>query len=86
MEHTDICFAPVLSPEEATQHPHNVERETFIEVDGVTQAAPAPRFSRSVNETPKPPPLAGQHTDAVLARFGFDADAVAKLRADGAVA
>lgn len=51
MEHTDICFAPVLSLKEAPQHPHNKERGTFIEVDGILQPAPAPRFS----ETPAPP-------------------------------
>ena len=47
MEGTDVCFAPVLSPSEAYAHPHNVERETFIEVAGVKQPAPAPRFSRT---------------------------------------
>jgi alpha-methylacyl-CoA racemase len=51
MEHTDICFAPVLSLAEAPQHPHNLARSTFIEVDGVIQPAPAPRFAG----TPAPP-------------------------------
>ncbi len=51
MEHTDICFAPVLSLKEAPEHPHNKQRGTFIEVDGILQPAPAPRFS----ETPAPP-------------------------------
>ena len=51
MEHTDICFAPVLSLAEAPNHPHNVARSTFIEVDGVVQPAPAPRFAA----TPAPP-------------------------------
>ncbi len=46
----DVCFAPVLDMEEAPQHPHNVARNTFIEIDGVTQPAPAPRFSRTVPE------------------------------------
>jgi alpha-methylacyl-CoA racemase len=51
MEHTDICFAPVLSLTEAPEHPHNKQRGTFLEVDGILQPAPAPRFS----ETPAPP-------------------------------
>jgi alpha-methylacyl-CoA racemase len=50
MEGTDICFAPVLDMEEAPLHPHNLERGTFIDIDGVTQPAPAPRFSRTVPE------------------------------------
>jgi alpha-methylacyl-CoA racemase len=50
MQGTDICFAPVLDMEEAPQHPHNLARGTFIDIDGVTQPAPAPRFSRTVPE------------------------------------
>ena len=55
MEHTDVCFAPVLSMEEAPQHPHNVERETFIEIDGVVQPAPAPRFLGTPVQKPRKP-------------------------------
>ena len=47
MEHTDVCFAPVLTMSEAAEHPHNVARSTFIELGGVMQPAPAPRFSRT---------------------------------------
>ena len=86
MEHTDICFAPVLTPAEAPEHPHNVARSTFVEVAGVTQPAPAPRFSRTATEVPAPPAHAGQHTDALLAEAGFDATDIAKLRDTGAVA
>jgi len=86
MEHTDVCFAPVLSMEEATEHPHNVERGTFTEVGGVTQQSPAPRFSRTKPEIQGPASHPGQHTDQVLADFGFDAAAVAALRESGAVA
>lgn len=86
MEHTDVCFAPVLSMEEATEHPHNVERGTFTEVGGVTQQSPAPRFSRTKPEIQGPASHPGQHTDQVLADFGFDADAVAQLRESGAIA
>ncbi len=52
---TDVCYAPVLSLGEAPQHPHNVARKTFVEVDGVTQPAPAPRFSRTAPEVQGPP-------------------------------
>lgn len=86
MEHTDVCFAPVLSMEEATEHPHNVERGTFTEVGGVTQQSPAPRFSRTKPEIQGPASHPGQHTDQVLADFGFDAAAVAELRESGAIA
>ena len=86
MEHTDVCFAPVLSLEEAPQHPHNVERGTFLEQNGVVQPAPAPRFSRTEAEIQRPPAHAGQHTDEVLAQFGFDADRITKLREAGAIA
>jgi alpha-methylacyl-CoA racemase len=83
---TDACVAPVLSIPEAIEHPHNVERGTFVEVAGVPQPGPAPRFDRTVPEVQGPPPHAGQHTDEVLADFGLDADRIAKLRAVGAVA
>jgi alpha-methylacyl-CoA racemase len=85
MEHTDVCFAPVLSLSEAPQHPHNVHRGTFTEVAGVVQPAPAPRFSRTPGEIARPPAHAGQHTDEALADWGLGADDVAKLREAGAV-
>jgi alpha-methylacyl-CoA racemase len=86
MEGTDVCFAPVLSLTEAPQHPHNVERGTFVEVAGVTQPAPAPRFSRTVAEIQRPPSHAGQHTDEILGELGYGAERVASLRDSGAVA
>ena len=87
MEGTDICFAPVLSLEEAPKHPHNVHRQTFLELEGVVQPAPAPRFSRTPGEVARPPAHAGQHTDEVLGDWlGADADRIAKLRETGAVA
>ena len=85
MEGTDACFAPVLDPGEAPSHPHNRHRGTFIDVEGVTQPAPAPRFSRTAPEVQRPPARAGQHTDEALADWGFTADEVAKLREVGAV-
>jgi alpha-methylacyl-CoA racemase len=86
MEGSDVCFAPVLSMAEAPQHPHNVERQTFLELEGVVQPAPAPRFSQTEAAVQRPPAHAGQHTDEVLADWGIDADRVAKLRDAGAIA
>ena len=86
MEHTDVCFAPVLSMAEAPQHPHNVERGTFVEVAGVVQPGPAPRFSRTVAEVSRPPANPGQHTDEALTEWGFAPDELAKLREAGAIA
>lgn len=85
MEGTDACFAPVLDPGEAPSHPHNRHRATFVDVEGVTQPAPAPRFSRTVAEVERPPARAGQHTDEALGDWGFAGDEVAKLREVGAV-
>ncbi|HEY6532621.1 MAG TPA: CaiB/BaiF CoA-transferase family protein [Acidimicrobiales bacterium] len=84
---SDACVAPVLSLGEATRHPHLVERGTFVEVDGVLQPAPAPRFSRTAPKLHGPPPTPGQHTDDVLRDWGVaDAARVAELRSTGAVA
>ncbi len=85
-EGTDVCFAPVLTMSEATRHPHNVERGGFVEVAGVTQPAPAPRFSRTAAEIAMPPAHPGQHTDEALGDWGIDADRRASLRAAGAIA
>jgi len=86
MEGTDVCFAPVLSIPEAVEHPHNVHRGTFVEVAGIPQPGPAPRFSRTEAAIARPPAHAGQHTDEILAAAGFDAARIAKLRETGAVA
>ncbi len=85
MEGSDACFAPVLSPEEAAAHPHNVARGTFTTVEGMLQPAPAPRFSRTPPGHPGPPARPGQHTDQTLLDWGFDDDEVARLRQSGAV-
>ncbi|MFC9358142.1 CaiB/BaiF CoA transferase family protein [Rhodococcus sp. NPDC057014] len=82
---SDACVSPVLSPWEAHEHPHNTERETFVEVGGIRQPAPAPRFSRTPAPVPRPAPRPGQDTDAILARAGYDAAAIGKLRSAGAV-
>jgi alpha-methylacyl-CoA racemase len=70
---------------EAPSHAHNVARQTFVEVGGVTQAAPAPRFSRSASGSPGSAPDVGEHTDNVLSELGFDLEQVAELRRVGAV-
>ena len=86
MEHTDVCYAPVLTMSEAAQHPHNVARETFITVGGDTQPAPAPRYSGTGNAVPAPAPMPGDDTDAILESLGMDANERAALRTAGTVA
>ena len=83
---TDACVSPVLSMAETPGHPHAVARNAFIDVGGVTQPAPAPRFGRSPAGQPTPPPRPGADTDAVLADLGLSAAQVVDLRAAGAVA
>jgi alpha-methylacyl-CoA racemase len=83
LEGTDACFAPVLTPLEAPDHPHNRARGTFVELAGVPQPAPAPRFSRSEAATPAAAMHPGADTEAVLAGWGFDGDEVARLRDAG---
>ncbi|MBI9076487.1 MAG: CoA transferase [Desulfatibacillum sp.] len=85
MEGTDVCFAPILSLSEAPEHPHNKARKTFVELDGVLQPAPSPRFSRTRAQLTTSARTAGQDTDAVLADFGFSANEIAKLRENGVV-
>ncbi|HBD11137.1 MAG TPA: carnitine dehydratase [Porticoccaceae bacterium] len=71
MQQSDVCFAPVLSMAEAPDHPHNVHRKAFVEIDGWQQPAPAPRFSRTVQEVQGPPPALGADTRDVLAQTGY---------------
>jgi alpha-methylacyl-CoA racemase len=82
----EICFAPVLSMAQARAHPHNVERGTFVDVDGAPQPAPAPRFSRTPSAVQGAPVAAGADTDTALTAWGFAADEVAALKAAGAIA
>ncbi len=87
MEGAEVCFAPVLSLAEAPEHPHLVARETFVEVAGVVQPAPSPRFSRTPGAIQRPPAHPGQHTDEILAEWlTLDPAAIAARRAAGAVA
>lgn len=80
LEGTDVCFAPVLSWSEAPNHPHLRARKTFVEVDGVVQPGPAPRFSRTAPDLPRPPqPVTPENTDAALAVWIGSAE-IAALR------
>ena len=80
LEGSDVCFAPVLDFEEAPEHPHNRARGTFTSVDGVTQPAPAPRFSETVSEISAAPPNLGEHTEDVLSGIGYSAEDIGALR------
>jgi alpha-methylacyl-CoA racemase len=83
---TDACVAPVLSMTEAPGHEHNVARGTFIEIEGVVQPGPAPRFSVTPAEVSGPPVAPGTHTDEVAAASGFNPEEIGKLRETGAIA
>jgi alpha-methylacyl-CoA racemase len=85
MDGTEVCFAPVLSMAEAPQHPQMKARGTFVELDGVVQPAPAPRFSRTKPEIRQPAASVDQHADEALRDWGFSAAEVAELRACGAI-
>jgi alpha-methylacyl-CoA racemase len=85
LEHSDACFAPVLTMSEAVEHPHIKARGTVINRAGVDQPAPAPRFSRTAAEVQRDAPWPGQHTDEALRDWGFADDAIAKLRDAGAL-
>jgi alpha-methylacyl-CoA racemase len=87
LEGTDACFAPVLSMEEAPHHPHNVARGVFVELDGVTQPGPAPRFSRTALDAPTPPQAAAEgDVREVLSAWGLTPGDVAAAQAAGVLA
>jgi len=79
LEGTDACFAPVLTMEEAPHHPHNVARGSFVEVEGVVQPGPAPRFSRTPAAHPTPPRALGEGTRSALADWGIAEDRIEAL-------
>ncbi len=85
MEHTDVCYAPVLTMSEAKAHPHNVARGTFVEVAGDLQPAPAPRYSATQTGIPMPAPLPGDDSDAILEALGMSEAECAALRAAGTI-
>jgi alpha-methylacyl-CoA racemase len=83
---TDACLTPVLTPEEAVSHPHNVARGTFVELDGHKQPAPAPKFDRTPAGTPQAPHEPRVDTGNVLAELGYSADDINRLRSTGVIA
>jgi alpha-methylacyl-CoA racemase len=85
MQQTDICFAPVLRMSEAMHHPHNVHRESFVEVAGIPQPAPAPRFLGTPTRVQRPPARVGEHTEAILHDWGFAPGEIAELQRCAAV-
>ncbi|MCY4427278.1 MAG: CaiB/BaiF CoA-transferase family protein [Halieaceae bacterium] len=86
MEGSDVCFAPVLSMSEAPEYPHNRARETFVDIEGCLQTAPAPRFSRTPGEIQGPPVVPGANTGEILEEIGLDEAAITSLKEAGAVA
>jgi len=80
LEGTDVCFAPVLDLEEAPDHPHNKERETFVNFEGITQPAPAPRFSRTQGTIQSSANLTGENSEEILEKWGFTNDQISNLR------
>lgn len=86
LEHTDACFAPVLSMDEAPLHPHNQARETFLSVDGAVQPAPAPRYSRTKTRQPAPMVHSSEQAEVILGELGFKLDELTRLRSQGVIA
>ena len=78
MDASDVCFGPVLGLVDAPNHPHNAARKTFVEVEGVVQPAPAPRFSATPGAIQRPPPAIGAHNEEVLAEWGVKAQVAAE--------
>lgn len=85
LEGTDTCFAPVLSMAEAANHPQNISRSSFVNVDGVIQPAPAPKFSRTAPETPRGARDPGQDSQQILHELGYSPEKVGSLKSSGAV-
>lgn len=85
LEGTDACFAPVLSLAEARDHPHHAARGAFVDIDGLAQPAPAPRFSRTPAATPTPPEAPGESGEAALRDWGIPAERAAELTQAGVV-
>ena len=85
LEGSDACFAPVLNMTEAYEHPHNEARDTFVNIDGITQSAPAPRFSRTVSEVRSPAGEAALKNQDLLMSWGLSASEVSELERAGAL-
>jgi alpha-methylacyl-CoA racemase len=80
---TDACVAPVLDLGEAPVHPHNIARRTFLDVDGVFQPAPAPRYSATQSDRPDPPRSEGEDGADILGELGYSGADIDRLRAEG---
>src|SRR5213078_4912013 len=85
MEGSDVCFAPVLTMTEASQHPHAKARNAYVDVSGFPQPAAAPRFSRTKESVKGPAARRGEHTDEVLGERGFSTKEIGELKAAGIV-
>jgi alpha-methylacyl-CoA racemase len=85
LEGSDACFAPVLSLAEAPSHPHNLARQSFVELDGIVQPSPAPRFSRTPAGRPTPPEVPGERGITSLAQWGLPPAEIASLKQSGAL-
>jgi len=84
LEGTDVCFGPVLDLGEAAQHPQNIARKNFVEIDGYVQPAPAPKFSKTAGQAGKVC-KAGAETEAVLTELGYDSSKINLMRDNGAI-
>jgi alpha-methylacyl-CoA racemase len=80
MEGSDVCFAPVLNFIDAPKHPANIARDVYIDVDGITQPAPAPRFSRTPSEVRHGAHAVGADTQETLAAMGFESREIEALK------
>lgn len=85
LEGTDVCFAPVLAPDEVASHPHNKARQTYWDIGGTLQPAPAPRFSRTPGAVRHPPQYPGQDTEVILKAAGYSSEHIADLKRTGAI-
>jgi alpha-methylacyl-CoA racemase len=85
MEGSDVCFAPVLEIDEAPSHPHNKEREAFVEIAGVVQPAPAPRFDKTPGAVQGPPPAIGAHNESALHDWGLAPARITELKQKGII-
>ncbi len=79
LDMTDCCAVPVLSMAEAPEHPHNKARSAFVEIAGVMQPAPAPRFSATPSAQPRPPAVSGADSADILASLGYDESEIAGM-------
>jgi alpha-methylacyl-CoA racemase len=84
-EGSDACVAPVLNMDEAPRHPHNLARSAFVDLAGIIQPAPAPRFSVTPGAIQGPPPGLGEHNESAVRDWGIDADRIQALKSEGAI-